>query len=363
MNNKGITLLALVITIIILLILAGISLYTIFNSNLFEEANWAKFATEMTTLKESINLKKSNNMLEKFINEGRLVDEELFAEQPTLEEIPDTLKQEILYIRAKVKKASSVAGKTKYNYNSDNLTNNSKLYYVDKRTSGDKDSRTYIYDIETDTAFKIKGVKYRGEIVHSYNYGNKAPVTTLFVTDEPPLIYGYYAPNLKGFDKENAYVIYYKEDFSDYIEIKAKQFISEGQPNKKTINGEEFIFHDYQDQTTGKTSYWGNIKTIANNKESWWVWIPRYAYKAESETASFDVKFIHKDGSVFLDNGGKGEQIGADYTQHSSFVVEEENITGFWMSKYEATLTNPSVIKKIPDIRIFITRYDRLRCK
>ena len=45
-NTKGITLVALVITIVILLILAGISIQAITQTNLFDKAKQAKNITE-----------------------------------------------------------------------------------------------------------------------------------------------------------------------------------------------------------------------------------------------------------------------------------------------------------------------------
>ena len=46
-NQKGITLVALVITIVILLILAGISLYALTNTGLFAKATDAKVKTQI----------------------------------------------------------------------------------------------------------------------------------------------------------------------------------------------------------------------------------------------------------------------------------------------------------------------------
>ena len=55
-NTKGITLVALVITIIILLILAGISIQVITNTGLFEKAKEAKKQNEISSIKEQIQL-------------------------------------------------------------------------------------------------------------------------------------------------------------------------------------------------------------------------------------------------------------------------------------------------------------------
>ena len=55
-NNKGITLVALVITIVILLILAGISIQAITNTGLFANAKKAKEKSIEGQLKEEISL-------------------------------------------------------------------------------------------------------------------------------------------------------------------------------------------------------------------------------------------------------------------------------------------------------------------
>ena len=55
-NKRGITLVALVITIIILLILAGVSIQAITNTGLFENAKKAQEKSMEGQLKEEINL-------------------------------------------------------------------------------------------------------------------------------------------------------------------------------------------------------------------------------------------------------------------------------------------------------------------
>ena len=54
--SKGITLVALVITIVILLILAGISIQSLTNTGLFDKANEAKKQSEMANVREQVQL-------------------------------------------------------------------------------------------------------------------------------------------------------------------------------------------------------------------------------------------------------------------------------------------------------------------
>ena len=62
-NNKGITLVALVITIIILLILAGITINSLTGSGLFKKAELAKEETLIAQYKEKIELIKVETRL------------------------------------------------------------------------------------------------------------------------------------------------------------------------------------------------------------------------------------------------------------------------------------------------------------
>lgn len=65
-NNKGITLVALVITIVILLILAGISISTLTNTGIFEKAKDAKKASENAELEQNKVLDEYEKELDKY---------------------------------------------------------------------------------------------------------------------------------------------------------------------------------------------------------------------------------------------------------------------------------------------------------
>ena len=74
-EQKGITLVALVITIIILLILAGISIQAITNTGLFAQAENAKRESEIANIKEQISLDIYEKQLEPPV--GSITDEQL----------------------------------------------------------------------------------------------------------------------------------------------------------------------------------------------------------------------------------------------------------------------------------------------
>lgn len=66
-KNKGITLVALVITIVILLIFAGISISTLTNTEIFQKAKNAKQKTKDTELEQRTKLNEYENEIDKYI--------------------------------------------------------------------------------------------------------------------------------------------------------------------------------------------------------------------------------------------------------------------------------------------------------
>lgn len=66
-KSKGITLVALIITIIILLILAGISISSLTNTGIFQKAKDAKKANENAELEQNTRLDEYESELDKYI--------------------------------------------------------------------------------------------------------------------------------------------------------------------------------------------------------------------------------------------------------------------------------------------------------
>ena len=67
MKNKGITLIALVVTIVVLLILAGISISALTNTGIFQKAKDAKQKSENAALDQNTKLDEYENEIDKYI--------------------------------------------------------------------------------------------------------------------------------------------------------------------------------------------------------------------------------------------------------------------------------------------------------
>ena len=85
-KNQGITLIALVITVVILLILAGVSIATLTGDNgLLTKAQQAKEENEKATLEEKIKLLTAENIINEYTGE---------SEEKTAQELQDELKKQ-----------------------------------------------------------------------------------------------------------------------------------------------------------------------------------------------------------------------------------------------------------------------------
>ena len=108
-KEKGITLIALVVTIIVLLILAGITITTVLGEDgIIAKAQLAAFATEMQEIKQNVDMKKVQDLTSVLVDG---VSTELFSTEFNVSqeeyEVQDTLKKEILYVREGMPKDKS----------------------------------------------------------------------------------------------------------------------------------------------------------------------------------------------------------------------------------------------------------------
>ena len=164
-----------------------------------------------------------------------------------------------------------------------------------------------------------------------------------------------YLPRIENFD----HTVDQNKEFSAKIEIREGN-IYPGYNKEKGVNypvlftgmtpvvwdGEEFIpttsddpdWYDYDEKR------WANART---QDGSYWVWIPRYAYKItsgyhSSETGTIDVKFLQGTTNLAYDETTAettSYEPGVKDTAMHYFThpVFDDEALGFWVAKYEAT--------------------------
>ena len=139
----------------------------------------------------------------------------------------------------------------------------------------------------------------------------------------------YYMPDMTGFNRENTYIEVYNSEEEKFEETKLSTI------SNLTEFAKQNTWFDYNNQI------WANIKTVnpesnTGDTESWWVWIPRYAYNINGTET----------GIIFVDTNNKpldGSTLPGNYTIHPAFTIKETvdgeekttELKGIWVSKYE----------------------------
>jgi len=164
-------------------------------------------------------------------------------------------------------------------------------------------------------------------------YGNEA-VREIFVVEEKSELSMANEPILK----DGMTAVYWE----DGIEYERDFF----------LNGEDYNYTKLLTSNENTESKWANAKTIDG---SYWVWIPRFAYKVtyytdssksvvsevETEYRDFDVIFLDGKTNEYRSELGDIKPLPKGYVVADAFVDDTANggwdngLEGFWISKYE----------------------------
>ena len=340
-NKKGITLIALIITIIVLLILASASISTLGGeSGIITKAGEASFRQEMATVREKIDLYKIELQLglDSKINLVQLTEEDI-------EKWASTLKLEIALwgnYDIEISKLTTAYVKNDENFKKIILDSNGNvkdIYYIQE--NGDNNNQ-YIYNKETDIVYKVKQTRIGKNKVHSVeeldylqnggirekireskNYTKISQDAKVVTVNEV----SYYEPDLNNIAKETTSLIFYKLDGDTVTEttkeISATEWLVGGRKSTITEDGATYVLYDYKNQI------WANIKIVSGNLETWWVWIPRYAYN-EADATETNTNIIFAD---INNNQMDGTPLPSGYEIAGSFRNNQKK--GIWGSKFE----------------------------
>ncbi len=190
-KNSGITLIALIVTIIVLLILAGISITMLVGENgLITKANWSKFVTEYGTVKEGKDLYEIEKQMNKSLENSKINDKvkrlattekmKIADSETNSSILPEENNTNItnkypVDVNAKVENSSIVSTLVetiKYTENLEEITDEKvSLYKVDMSLIKLDIKDEYVINIKTGELYKLKGVKYQGKTYHRPDWG------------------------------------------------------------------------------------------------------------------------------------------------------------------------------------------------
>lgn len=310
-SNSAITLIALIITIIVLLILAGVTIHMVVgDSGLFGKANEAKFKTMMSSYREEVNLYTSWKVTETMntdtsgINSGdplKSAIEQSIVEDIKAEDVNIAITDIIKDIKDEAKDYVVVY--------------KGEIYYVSsKEVKNNEKQIKWCNDIGI-KVLEIK--KEEGIVVRNGNY---------------ELIDGIYVctPKLnEGFVAEK----------TRYLEVNDAGNLTPGNwiDQKPTTN-----WYSY------RQSKWANIIVENNGTEIYYTWIPRYCFTLDQENERSDVKFIDCDNNYKDENGNvtNWETLEAEgYQIPEAFTFDKTNLAGYWAMKYTAgDVSTPSTL-------------------
>ena len=345
-SKKGISLIVLIITIIVILILTGATIITLIGDNgIITKAQEAAFREEMLAIRETVNL---YNIVSQVNGEADINLVPIQESDIDSNNLKDTLKLEIVYwgnYDIQVNKPTDAFIKNGDNFKeivTGGSSNVKDIYYIQ---GDEKINRKYIYNKKTDVIYKVVPTRIGMHKVHSTEElefkkaggtRDKATVpnnyTQISYDTEKVTVteLGYYEPDLNNMARETTSLIFYRVQkdgetvtVTDTIkEISAAEWLAGGRRNEITVDGETYVLYDYENQI------WANIKKVENGLETWWTWIPRYAYNESGTTTDTDIIFVDINNKPIEDS-----DLPSGYEVAGSFKNNQKK--GIWMSKYE----------------------------
>ena len=389
-ENKGITLIALVITIAVLLILASIATYS--GVEFVRQSKLNRFTTEMKIMQTEVNdLYDKNSNGEDVLNLGKDLDLQAnsvftsdasgitdktgyrYYDQATIQSLEIDGVEGEFYVNVEKR---SVVSREGYEYEGvtyytlDQLPNG--LYNVDYKN---RNTGGPTFDLSCDnwtdgrSNIKVTNIQYSEGYIDKWEVKYKLEGQDYWLTSEDLSFFvdtpGMYTVKIVNGSVES------EEKQIEAVRANAPEMpegmtqttfkLPEGNNKGETIKlgDKEFnsnIWYDYGN------SKWANSTT---EDGSMWVWIPRFAYKIayedpndKSKGGTIDVKFLIGTTDQYYDNSGniqtakratsKDEIVDttSDYYVHPAFTDEssidyanggwDKELTGIWVAKFEA---------------------------
>jgi type II secretory pathway pseudopilin PulG len=358
-NKKGISLIALIITIIVIIILAAIVIGVALNTP--ENANRAKFASDISEVQHAVATKLAENY-NQYVTSPDSIDLNSGFTRISVTGAPDAFDS----FGLQGIETGTIGYLVKLDtIKMENLTIGQEYKTATDVTFGTTDA--FVYDAKGEVFYAL-GFKYQDKIYYSkqdlVNSGVavEEPGEEEPEPIEPSLLAGANVPVL-GTGMTEVY-------WNGVTEVKR------GDTGFDVANWFDYIAQE--GRTDGRTSKWANAIT---SDGSYFVWIPRYAYKITYYTSAakttvsgtktvygdIDVLFMHGTSSTkYIDRATNTEQdLPAGYVVHPAFTSDitkggwDKEITGIWIGKYKASRSNATIssagstttIKIVPSVK------------
>ena len=327
-REKGITLVALIITIVIIVILSSVTISATFGDNgIIKKAELARDLASNATIAEAEDM---NSLMDEYSNimkgDGGIPEPPKDTTPPTVDIIVGEVTENSIAIAA--------------NATDDSGTVASVKYYLNGEEKDILSTNTYTFTgLTTGTEYEIKVEVFdeagnKGENSTKVSTKKKEETTDGSYNQEKGVNSPKLGPNMR--------------------------FVKFNNSTKEWIEGIEYSYIGKTTAGDNNESKWANAEVTTNGVKSYFVWIPRYAYKINSNNQTIDVKFIKDTGNIATDGTickyvreNPGEN---DYIIHPAFTNDVNNggwdseLPGIWIGKYE-TSGNSSQLKVQPGVQ------------
>ena len=313
-KHKGITLIALIITVIVMLILAGVAISSLNGGGIFSKTSQAAFKSNITALQEEASLYIDSQLLDRTnpidINAGYENLQRLAAYYPETADIGTSPTID-----------TALKGKLKEKV----IIYQGEFYYIyDPQDKNDKDNVKWCFDV---------GIKVWG-------FSDQAD----FEENLPEEVYVHDG----AYEKQKG-VYMCTPDLTGFVQLHTRYVSYDATGNEQvgtwTLKNPPDNWYDYKNQQ------WANVLVENNGKEAYFVWIPRYVYRIANQDSPIneqiaDVKFVDLNNNY---TDPDTDQV-TDWAtlQSQGYILSEAfrwsdevnddspgaQLAGYWMSKY-----------------------------
>ena len=325
-KNNGITLIALVITIIVMLILAGVSLNAVIGDNgIITNAREAAFKSEMQQYLEdtstyvfekeaqAVDYKADLSSIKSYVYAGNTSKNKMYYSN--LVNVMDVLTNfwtkltgATSYVNIDMKEVTEV--KTK-EYLEHLAVIEGDLTWFD--VNSNRDSEIIQWCIDLGVKVFIEGYGYIGED-GNYTVGSDGSFSSTINGTPIPSGVACCSPDLEGFNTSCTWYL-------EYSDVNSQPTY-----NKLIYKDAPSDWYDYGNKK------WANIITTSSNGVSYWTWIPRYQYKIGSNGKLENGGGVESN-IMFIDTSKTTPDSG--YIIPDAFTVDGKALSGIWVAKYE----------------------------
>ena len=335
-SRKGITLIALIITVIVLLILAGVSLNAIIGENgIIDRAREASFKAAVAKYKEDTEIYIASRQSDGIV--GDVGDKHYGSKDYVYcgdREKNETYKNRLVDARSLIRSATGFD--IEYGLEWNEITDMEEDFYNEHLAV---EAGELIWFANSAEDQEVKWCLSLGIQVFVIGHG--------FLTDNGEYVVGsigdYGNTVGSGTSTVSSGVYCCSPDLKNSFNTGATYYVTYSDTNETKIGDPIYKdapsdWYDYGNQR------WANIVTSSNGHLAYFTWVPRFMVKIDPDTGEvdekeknkIDIRFVDLDNNYVGSETLNGEQMKSQgYVIPDAFEFDGVKLAGIWVGKYE----------------------------